>query len=54
MHFFSYFFIIYFKIIYIFLIFYPGMCEMVIVQDEGNFFQVKPRKRLGMFHPDEG
>lgn len=31
-----------------------GMCEMVIVQDEGNFFQLKPRKRLGMFHADEG
>lgn len=31
-----------------------GMCEMVIVQDEGNFFQVKPRKRLGMFYQDEG
>jgi len=34
-----------------------GMCEMVIVQDEGNIFQPsksKNRKRLGMLYQDEG
>ena len=34
-----------------------GMCEMVIVQDEGNIFQAKPSKRgkrLGPGYPEEG